>query len=73
MLVRNLKETYPNAIETCTCSINAVHPAWNCPTCNGRGFLLKKSIKTRVDNILKDLEQEGYIEFFKGKINIPDQ
>jgi len=59
--------------EICPCSANAVHTAWNCPTCNGKGFIFKRSIRELLDNIEKDFNQNRYISHYKAVINIPDQ
>ena len=36
-----MKTPPEDQIETCPCTINAIHTAWNCPTCKGKGWIEK--------------------------------
>lgn len=48
-------------MEICPCTIDAVHTAWNCPTCKGKGCIKKSDnhvseISALIDEMTKDPE-----------------
>ena len=55
--------------ETCPCSTNAVHTAWNCPICNGKGFVEKSSQK--ISSAIQNLRQ-SWMEDRDRLLNDPD-
>jgi len=45
----------------CPCTVNAVHTAWNCPTCKGKGWIKKSDHIAEVSQALDEMANDPKI------------
>lgn len=45
----------------CPCTVGAVHTAWNCPTCKGKGWIKKSNHVAEISQALDEMANDPKI------------